>query len=348
MRPKDKNAGDHGGDNRRGRLIKPELVAAPAPHGFQEEGRDPLDANVTREDAVRRRRRLRDPVRAGAGGAGRRRRRARHRHPRVRRTPSSTSRCPVGHAAATGLGAAGARGLPRGAAHRRTRPLSLPPASTRRGVIGIATDFTACTMVPTLADGTPLCELEEYADRPHAYVKLWRHHAAQAQADRINDLGRSPRRGVAPALRRADLLGVGVRQGTAGLRGGPRALPPDGAVGRGRRLDRLAAVRHLRPQRLHRRLQGDPPGRASTRARSSSTQLAPGLRRLRRRQAGAPDRPARRPGRDPDGRRPLPGPACPRASRSRSATSTRTSPRLRRRPSSPARWWRSWAPRPAT
>ncbi len=55
-------------------------------------------------------------------------------------------------------------------------------------VIGIATDFTACTMVPTLADGTPLCELEEYADRPHAYVKLWRHHAAQPQADRINAL----------------------------------------------------------------------------------------------------------------------------------------------------------------
>ncbi|MDH2412861.1 ribulokinase [Nocardioides sp. CER19] len=57
-------------------------------------------------------------------------------------------------------------------------------------VIGIATDFTACTMVPTLADGTPLCELEEYADRPHAYVKLWKHHAAQRQADRINRLAR--------------------------------------------------------------------------------------------------------------------------------------------------------------
>jgi L-ribulokinase len=26
-------------------------------------------------------------------------------------------------------------------------------------VIGIATDFTACTMIPTLADGTPLSEL---------------------------------------------------------------------------------------------------------------------------------------------------------------------------------------------
>ncbi len=55
-------------------------------------------------------------------------------------------------------------------------------------VIGIATDFTACTMVPTLADGTPLCELHELADRKHAYVKLWKHHAAQPHADRINTL----------------------------------------------------------------------------------------------------------------------------------------------------------------
>src|SRR5918998_5696926 len=55
-------------------------------------------------------------------------------------------------------------------------------------VIGIATDFTACTMVPTTADGTPLCERPEFADRPHAYVKLWKHHAAQGQADRINRL----------------------------------------------------------------------------------------------------------------------------------------------------------------
>ena len=58
-------------------------------------------------------------------------------------------------------------------------------------VIGIATDFTACTMVPTLADGTPLYEVDGLADRPHAYVKLWKHHAAQAQADRINAAGRA-------------------------------------------------------------------------------------------------------------------------------------------------------------
>src|SRR3954447_18239546 len=55
-------------------------------------------------------------------------------------------------------------------------------------VIGIATDFTACTVLPTLEDGTPLCELPELASRPHAYVKLWKHHAAQGQAERINAL----------------------------------------------------------------------------------------------------------------------------------------------------------------
>ncbi|MEU4740810.1 ribulokinase [Actinosynnema sp. NPDC023658] len=55
-------------------------------------------------------------------------------------------------------------------------------------VIGIGTDFTACTMVPVKSDGTPLNELPEFAGNPHAYVKLWKHHAAQPQADRINHL----------------------------------------------------------------------------------------------------------------------------------------------------------------
>ena len=55
-------------------------------------------------------------------------------------------------------------------------------------VVGIGTDFTACTVLPVLADGTPLCRLPGLAGRPHAYVKLWKHHAAQPQADRINAL----------------------------------------------------------------------------------------------------------------------------------------------------------------
>jgi L-ribulokinase len=53
-------------------------------------------------------------------------------------------------------------------------------------VIGIGTDFTACTVLPALADGTPLCEVDGLADRPHAWPKLWKHHAAQPQADRVN------------------------------------------------------------------------------------------------------------------------------------------------------------------
>jgi L-ribulokinase len=74
---------------------------------------------------------------------------------------------------------------------RTAVPAALADAGVDPGrVIGIATDFTACTMVPTTADGTPLCELPAHAADPHAYVKLWKHHAAQPQADRINDLAR--------------------------------------------------------------------------------------------------------------------------------------------------------------
>ncbi|MBB6473750.1 ribulokinase [Sphaerisporangium rubeum] len=53
-------------------------------------------------------------------------------------------------------------------------------------VIGIGTDFTACTVLPATADGTPLSEI--HPDRPHAWPKLWKHHAAQPHADRINAL----------------------------------------------------------------------------------------------------------------------------------------------------------------
>lgn len=55
-------------------------------------------------------------------------------------------------------------------------------------VIGIATDFTASTPMPVTRDGTPLCQAPGFETRPHAYPKLWRHHAAQGQADRINAL----------------------------------------------------------------------------------------------------------------------------------------------------------------
>lgn len=55
-------------------------------------------------------------------------------------------------------------------------------------VIGIGTDFTACTVLPVKRDGTPLCELPEFADHPHAYIKLWKHHAAQDKANKLNEI----------------------------------------------------------------------------------------------------------------------------------------------------------------
>ncbi len=55
-------------------------------------------------------------------------------------------------------------------------------------VIGIGTDFTACTMLPIDATGTPLCMKPEFAKNPHAWVKLWKHHGAQPEADKINEL----------------------------------------------------------------------------------------------------------------------------------------------------------------
>ena len=72
---------------------------------------------------------------------------------------------------------------------RHAVPEALRAAGVRpEQVVGVGTDFTACTVLPTLEDGTPLCELSQFASRPHAYVKLWRHHAAQDPADRITEL----------------------------------------------------------------------------------------------------------------------------------------------------------------
>ena len=57
-------------------------------------------------------------------------------------------------------------------------------------VIGVGIDFTACTMLPVKADGTPLSSLLEYRNHPHSWVKLWKHHASQPEADRINETAR--------------------------------------------------------------------------------------------------------------------------------------------------------------
>ncbi len=57
-------------------------------------------------------------------------------------------------------------------------------------VIGIGTDFTACTMLPIDEAGTPLCMKPEWRDNPYAWVKIWKHHAAQPEANRLNEIAR--------------------------------------------------------------------------------------------------------------------------------------------------------------
>jgi L-ribulokinase len=62
-------------------------------------------------------------------------------------------------------------------------------------VVGIGIDFTACTMMPAKADGTPLCNLPEFQRNPHAWVKLWKHHAAQPEANKVNETARELNQG---------------------------------------------------------------------------------------------------------------------------------------------------------
>ena len=60
----------------------------------------------------------------------------------------------------------------------------VPPAR----VVGLGIDFTSCTVLPVTAAGVPLCALPRWRSRRHAWPKLWKHHAAQRVADRLNDV----------------------------------------------------------------------------------------------------------------------------------------------------------------
>jgi L-ribulokinase len=53
-------------------------------------------------------------------------------------------------------------------------------------VIGLGVDFTACTMLPVYTDGTPLCYDKKFSGNPNSWIKLWKHHAAQDEANKLN------------------------------------------------------------------------------------------------------------------------------------------------------------------
>ena len=185
--------------------------------------------------ALHHRRRLRDRIRAGRARRRRRRPRARDRGPSVpqrrhRRAPAGARR---GRRPRPGLGAPGPERLPRDV------PAGRPPARRRSRrsipaqVIGIGIDFTACTMLPTTADGTPLCFLDAYRRDPHAWVKLWKHHAAQPEADDDQPRRARARRAVARPLRRQDLVRVVLPEGAPDpARGARRSTRPPTASSR--------------------------------------------------------------------------------------------------------------------
>jgi L-ribulokinase len=69
--------------------------------------------------------------------------------------------------------------------------ITIPQVMKKAGVkpdqvAGVGIDFTACTMLPVTSGGVPLCFLDEYRSRPNSWVKLWKHHAAQDEASRLN------------------------------------------------------------------------------------------------------------------------------------------------------------------
>lgn len=64
---------------------------------------------------------------------------------------------------------------------RSPSPVSIPPTSS-------ASPPTSPPARSCRCSPTPLAETAEWAAHPHAWPKLWKHHAAQDQADRINAL----------------------------------------------------------------------------------------------------------------------------------------------------------------
>ena len=223
-----------------------------------------------------------------------RRRGARHGGARVRHGGHRPAPARHGRAAAAGLGAAGPGGLASTCCATRC-PRALAGAGCRPGA---ASSASAPTSPPARAADARRRHAAVRArpssrDRPHAYVKLWKHHAAQPHADRINALAARAGRAVAGPLRRADLLRVGVRQGACSCwRRTPRSTPrssagsrrPTGSSG-------SCAARYVRNACTagYKGIHQD--GRYPSRDYLAA--LEPGVRRLRHRQARAADRPAR-------------------------------------------------------
>ncbi|MEX2171876.1 MAG: ribulokinase [Pirellulales bacterium] len=77
-----------------------------------------------------------------------------------------------------------------GSASQAVRKALKQAGTGAESVVGIGVDFTSCTMLPARSDGTPLCLVGKFANQPLAWPKLWKHHGAKLQTDRINQVAR--------------------------------------------------------------------------------------------------------------------------------------------------------------
>jgi L-ribulokinase len=70
-------------------------------------------------------------------------------------------------------------------------PLSLKNGNINKdNIIGIGLDFTSSTILPVDEAFVPLCFHSKWRSNPHSWVKLWKHHAAQKQANRFNHVAK--------------------------------------------------------------------------------------------------------------------------------------------------------------
>jgi len=72
------------------------------------------------------------------------------------------------------------------AARTAVRRAAIDPAK----IVSVGVDFTSCTMLPALADGAPLCTLPDFAAEKYAWPKLWKHHGAVTETERLNRVAR--------------------------------------------------------------------------------------------------------------------------------------------------------------
>jgi len=70
-------------------------------------------------------------------------------------------------------------------------PAGMKAGNIRPGqVIGVGVDITTATVLAVDEEGTPLSDYPEFASRPEAWMKLWKHHGAIEIADRMLEVAR--------------------------------------------------------------------------------------------------------------------------------------------------------------